>query len=242
MKNTIKNLLFYLFLTITILAHKPQSENINSTNYYLKTSVIIPCYYKHFMYIFELISDYCQQTIIPDEIVISLSEAHLVDKSEIEKLRNYNWPFKVILLTTEKKLYAGENRNIAAENCFGDIIICQDADDKPHPQRIEIIKSIFNNNKVDHLIHGYAKVESDLDNLYQENITALSKRYRLTPGNVAIKKEVFAKIKWSNYPRGQDCKFNRDVKNAGFRCQKIFLPLLWYRKDFSSKNGENKLN
>jgi cellulose synthase/poly-beta-1,6-N-acetylglucosamine synthase-like glycosyltransferase len=234
MKNIIKNLLFFLFLTITNLAHNPQSKNINSSNNYLKTSVIIPCYYKHFMYIFELVSDYCQQTIIPDEIVISLSEAHLVDKSEIEKLRNYNWPFKVILLTTEKKLYAGENRNIAAENCFGDIIICQDADDKPHPQRIEIIKSIFSNHKVDHLMHGYSKVESDLNYFYQENMTALGNKYRLTPGNVAIKKEVFAKIKWTNLPRGEDCKFNKDVKKAGFKTVKLFLPLLFYRQNLSS--------
>lgn len=239
MKTKVRILSFITFLAFTVLSNTNQHKNTDITDIDSRTSVIIPCYYKHFIHLFELLSDYCQQTIKPDEIVISLSEAHLVDQNEIYKLTNYNWPFPVILLTTEKKLFAGENRNIAAQNCHGDIIITQDADDKPHPQRIEVIKSIFSNHKVDHLMHGYAKEESDLNYFYQEKMTTLSKRYRLTPGNVAIKKEVFAKIKWTNLPRGEDCKFNRDVKNAGFSCQKIYLPLLWYRKDLSSNHVKN---
>ena len=229
-----------IFFTVNLFA---ESSNKNNTlNHNLKTSVIIPCCYKHFEYLFEIIIDYCQQTIMPDEIVISLSQAHLVAQAAINKLINYNWPFPVILITSEKKLFAGENRNIAAANCSGDIIICQDADDKPHPQRIEIIKSIFIETKVDHLMHGYAKKATDLDFYYDKNRSFYQKRFRLTPGNIAIKKEVFAKIKWSNFPRGQDCKFNQDVKNAGFNCQKIYLPLLWYRKDLSSKQSKNLNN
>jgi hypothetical protein len=232
----------YVLIFFSVNLFTKSSCSIKNTDHNLSTSVIIPCYYKHFEYLFDLISDYCQQTIMPDEIVISLSEYHLVDQNEIYKLINYNWPFRVILITTEKKLFAGENRNIAGENCSGDIIICQDADDKPHRQRIEIIKSIFIENKVDHLMHGYAKRSSDLDFYYHKNISFHQKRFRLTPGNIAIKKEVFNKIKWSNYPRGQDCKFNKDVKNAGFCCQKIYLPLLWYRKDLSSKQSKNLNN
>jgi cellulose synthase/poly-beta-1,6-N-acetylglucosamine synthase-like glycosyltransferase len=197
-------------------------------------SIIIPCYPGHFKFLKELIFDFCQQSVLPEEIVISLSEADKIDKMEIEHLRHINLPFKLILIENTQKLYAGENRNIAAAKSTGDIIICQDADDKPHPQRIEIIKSQFAESNIDHLIHGYSKIANDLDFSIHGDPKNFEKRFRLTAGNIAIKKEVFAKIKWTNIPRGEDCKFNKDVKKAGFKSVKLFLPLLFYRQNLSS--------
>jgi len=41
-------------------------------------SVIIPCYYGHFKYLPELLEALCQQTELPDEVVISISEANKI--------------------------------------------------------------------------------------------------------------------------------------------------------------------
>jgi glycosyltransferase involved in cell wall biosynthesis len=197
-------------------------------------SIIIPCYPGHFKFLKELILDFCQQTVLPEEIVISLSEVEKIDKIELEHLRNIDLPFKLLLIENKQKLYAGENRNIAAAKSTSDIIICQDADDKPHPQRIEIIKSQFIESIIDHLIHGYSKLANELDFSFYGDPKNFEKKFRLTAGNIAIKKEVFAKIKWTNLPRGEDCKFNKDVKKAGFKSVKLFLPLLFYRQNLSS--------
>lgn len=237
----IYKIIFFLLITFNnIIISYSDYKSIQSSNELLpKISVIVPCYYEHFNYLFELIEDYCHQTVRPDEIIISLSEADKVDQSELLKITNHNWPFPVILITTNEKLFAGENRNIAANNSHGDILVCQDADDKPHKQRIEIIKSIFAKQEIDHLMHGYTRLAGDLDFDFNSKTQILNKRFRLTPGNIAIKKKVFTKIKWSKLPRGQDCKFNRDVQKEGFKCTKMFLPLLLYRKNLSSKHSKS---
>ena len=209
-----------------------QTEKVNKQD--ITVSIIIPCYHGHFKFLKELILDFCQQTVLPEEIVISLSEVEKIDKIELENLKHIDLPFKLILIENTQKLYAGENRNIAAAKSTGDIIICQDADDKPHPQRIEIIKYQFTESNIDHLIHGYSKKANELDFSFYGDPKNFEKKFRLTAGNIAIKKEVFAKIKWTNIPRGEDCKFNKDVKKAGFKSVKLFLPLLFYRQNLSS--------
>jgi cellulose synthase/poly-beta-1,6-N-acetylglucosamine synthase-like glycosyltransferase len=229
-----KTTLFLILIYSGAIFTQPTNQIENRNKLDPTVSIIIPCYPGHFQFLKELILDFCQQTVLPNEIVISLSEADKINKMEIEDLRNTNLPIKLILIENKQKLYAGENRNMAAGNCTGDIIICQDADDKPHPQRIEIIKSQFIKSNIDHLIHGYSKKAEELNYSFYGNPKNFEKKFRLAAGNIAIKKEVFAKIKWTNLPRGEDCKFNKDVKKAGFKCIKIFLPLLFYRQNLSS--------
>ena len=62
---------------------------------------------------------------------------------EKKKIENMKYPFKVIYIFHKECKYAGDNRNCACEKASGDIFITQDADDIPHPQRIEIIKYMF---------------------------------------------------------------------------------------------------
>src|SRR3990167_5690905 len=63
--------------------------------------------------------------------------------------------FKTKILCFQGKQSAGKNRNIACSHAEGDILIAQDADDIPHPQRIEIIKYVFENYATEHLLHSY---------------------------------------------------------------------------------------
>lgn len=197
---------------------------VADSNPNLKTSIIIPCCATHAEHLYALVRMYEQQTELPDEIVISLSESHKVPQDIIDALRNETWRFPVKLLLSQEKLFAGHNRNIACENASGDIFICQDADDLVHPQRVEIIKYFFKKYKVKHLMHRFVVLKRDeASSLYSykdlreiefdfpKTFAETYVREGITNGNVAIAKTVFNKIKWPSTPRGQDTEFNKEV-------------------------------
>ena len=151
---------FLLFLLISghLFSHIPPPQpktklqrRINKLS--LKTSVIIPCHYLHFEHLFELLQAHCNQSVLPDEVVISLSGAKLINDEDIQYIKNFYWPFALQIICSDERKVAGENRNIACEAAVGDLIICIDADDLPHPQRTEIIKKIFENVDIEFLIH-----------------------------------------------------------------------------------------
>jgi len=53
------------------------------------------------------------------------------------------WPFKVEIVRRTGVFMEGSNRTTAALCCSGDIVLCVDADDIPHPQRIEAVLELF---------------------------------------------------------------------------------------------------
>lgn len=123
----------------------------------LTVSVVIPCVPKHVPHLRNLITLYAQQTIRPLEVIIALSEA---DKACPHVLRTIDgndiqWPFKVTVLRSNTAMFAGTNRNRGVAHAQGDIIMFQDADDIPHPQRIEIVKYFFETHDIVHLLHFY---------------------------------------------------------------------------------------
>ena len=107
------------------------------------------------MYIKELLTAYEKQTVLPDEIVISVSQVQKIPNNILDELQQGSWLFSVTILSSKKQLFAGQNRNIAGTHAKGDILICQDADDLPHSQRVEIIKYFFEQYNPDFLMHQY---------------------------------------------------------------------------------------
>lgn len=209
----------------------------------ITTSIIIPCAPCHAKYLYELLNLYEIQTIPPDEIVISLSESEKINPDLIQKIQSKSWLFPVNLLLSPNKMYAGQNRNNACLNAQGDILICQDADDIPHPQRTEVIKYLFEKYQLDHLAHGYNLNNDSLSCLY-ENIEKIP--FRLTNqkfniinhpiqnGNIAISRSVFNKIKWSNKQRKEDIEFNQKVYKNFKNLLVVEAPLYLYRRYLSS--------
>lgn len=106
----------------------------------LKISVIIPCHPDHFVHLAPLLATYEKQTSLPDEIVISLSECEKVPQMAQATLMAPYHSFAVKLVKSKEKQMPGKNRNCACQAATGNLIVCQDADDLPHPQRIEIIR------------------------------------------------------------------------------------------------------
>ena len=209
----------------------------------LKVSVIIPCSPKHVKHLYSLLKIYESQTVLPDEVIISISELRTVDSSILNSLKKEKWMFSVVFLQSERKMFAGENRNNACKHARGDIFICQDADDLPHPQRIEIIKYFFEKFEVDHLLHHYIfsdkKLElsnniAKIDYNFPRNFGEAWKVGPVTFGNPVLHRKVFEKIQWSSKPRGQDVEFNSLVYKHFKKCIVVKFPLYIYRTELSS--------
>ncbi len=211
------------------------------------TSIIIPCCAKHSIHLYQLIKMYEQQTELPDEIVVSISESNRIKGNVLEALNNELWSFPVTIITSKQKLYAGQNRNIACQRAKGNVLICQDADDIPHPQRVEIIKYFFSNYQIDHLMHRWVTIKKDFDAFVNKSIQIPEIEFIfpqnfqqawnfgcITNGNVAISRDAFDMIKWSSKPRGQDVQFNAAVYSQFPNRIVISAPLLGYRNFLSS--------
>lgn len=237
-------IVFALLMSVSFIIH---GQNNPHDTKQLKTSVIIPCHPKHAIQLYALLEEYAQQTVLPDEVVIALSEVNVIAPSLITELKNESWPFQLTIVTSEKKQFAGQNRNIACSHATGDIFICQDADDIPHPQRIEIICYFFEHHGVDHLIHELLPLTKDQQPDFQlfsdfEQIKSrkpvtfkdIWKAGKVTNGNIAISKEVFKKLKWPHNARGQDVYYNQTVYNHFKKRIIVYAPLIYYRQYLST--------
>jgi hypothetical protein len=99
----------------------------------------------------------------PDEVVISLSESDIVPFDQKDAfISNFCNRFEHFLFLEEpSKLWHGPNRQKAGEASSNEILIYQDADDIPHPQRIEIIKYFFDRFDICHLNHCWISDEKE---------------------------------------------------------------------------------
>lgn len=243
----------YLLILISSILALSIPQTTYSTPNELTTSVIIPCYHEHAKYLPDLLKMFEQQTELPDEVIIALSESDQVDRSILDALINEKQNFPVILLLSTEKQFAGENRNRASAVASGDIFIFQDADDIPHPQRVAIIKYFFKKYKIKHVMHQYIIIKSydanfehytDFDKIpffYAKSHEEISNHQGFTNGNIAILKEVAQAIAWPDQQRGQDTIFNKTVY-AQFNnyCGAIEIPLLAYRRFLSSYTGPSE--
>ena len=205
----------------------------------LTTSVIIPCHYGHFKHLFALLEIHTQQSVIPDEIIISLSESEKIPIEEINALKDYPWPFKFTLICTNEKKTAGENRNIALESASGPLLLFFDADDVPHPQRTEIIKEIFEEYEVNFLFHCFTYEEA-FPNPRMKKAYYLSKMSQclvnFTLGHVCYLKEPLQALKWPIDQRQEDIVFAQKVFQEVNRIGCLLLPLTHYRVENSTSS------
>jgi glycosyltransferase involved in cell wall biosynthesis len=231
----------------------PKQNELSDIGY--KTSVIIPCCALHAHHLYPLLKLYEEQTELPDEVIISSGSCRQVPDSLIDELKNKQWRFPVTLFLSEKTLFAGANRNIGCSHAIGDIFICQDADDIPHPQRIEIIKYFFRTYKIDCLGHQYILVQQNMPYIFEHynNMGEIESLYvneshnthltLFTNGNIAIARHVFDKIQWSStMSRSQDTAFNQIAYKNFQHCLNVKAKLIVYRQFLSSVNKKNPLD
>jgi glycosyltransferase involved in cell wall biosynthesis len=109
----------------------------------LTASVAVPCYYKHFHYLPQLLTSLAAQSQLPDSVVVSLSQVEMMPEADIDALEAITWPFELKIIRREGVFMEGSNRTRAALECTSDIVLCIDADDIPHAQRIEAVVQLF---------------------------------------------------------------------------------------------------
>lgn len=188
----------------------------------LKTSVIIPCHYNHAQHLPSLLQAFAEQSVVPDEVVISLSECNKVSRNIIDEITATSYPFSLCLIPFEQPVSEGGNRNYGCAHATGDVFICHDADDLPHPQRVEIIKYFFEMYQVDHLMHRWGDALEHLPffkNFEKMRWFHLPKYLDdplgsggYTNGPVAISRQVFDTVRWDTAFRvGVDVDFNKQA-------------------------------
>ena len=128
----------------------------------MKISVIIPCIPRHIDSLRNVLNDLHQQTVLPQEVVVALSETiqatGIALEQELNTLTNYSLNIRII--SDEDKHGPSSNRNRASRECQGDVIAFMDADDRVHPQKVEIIKWVFTNYDTHIFMHGYQSPSS----------------------------------------------------------------------------------
>ena len=115
----------------------------------------IPCINKHKNLLHDLIININEQILLPNEIIISLSETTDKDGEELQNNLNKISDTNVRIISSDKKIYASSNRNICADNCNTDIITYIDADDLMCPMRIKILEDIYNEYYYDAIYHNF---------------------------------------------------------------------------------------
>jgi glycosyltransferase involved in cell wall biosynthesis len=240
-------LLLLMSLAVPLLADSSIKTNLVQKREAARTmsvSVIIPCIPKHFCLLAPLLEAYQKQTVPPHEVIISLSQSNKVSLEACKALENRGWGFGVKILRHVGKKSAGDNRNTASRCASGQILMYQDADDLPHPQRVEIVKHVFENYPIDHLLHFWVKSREELKPYSAEQVSPI--HYSAYPaysveegalhnGNVSVSRELFHRIKWGTTYRGnEDVEFNVNAYRFFKTTAVVSLPLIVYRNELSS--------
>jgi hypothetical protein len=123
----------------------------------------IPCIPKHTKHLDDLINNINKQELLPYEIIISLSESTENDGKQLEYKLNKSSKVNVKIITSEKKQYAGENRNVCGKHCNTNLISFIDCDDLMCSTRIRILEDVYKKYNYDVLFHNFL----DNNNIYK---------------------------------------------------------------------------
>lgn len=207
----------------------------------------IPVVYKHLHHLEGAVDCILQQTLLPSEIIIIISEYNENENScsllkEIDtKIKDKN--IKSVIRTYNNKQYAGQNRQIAYNLCTSNIIIFQDCDDLTHKQRNEIFLKIHKKTKSPHILHGYTgDINAQYKNIDMDNIKISHKINNSSTANgpIFIKKSIYGNIKFPNHKIGEDVTLNNKLfrlNKALFRLNTVLIEnrdIYIYRADLSS--------
>lgn len=151
------------------------------------------------------------------------SDINFIESSEKIKL-NYD--------VVEDQMNPGSARERATDKITSDYVVFHDADDRPHPQKLSILRDIFMKTESDHVHHlvlplglnfkEYKQNESfsfdipffKVDNeMYREQQSVVLSKKSIGPvthGLLAIKTEKLRNMKWSNLRTGEDRRFVLD--------------------------------
>jgi hypothetical protein len=123
----------------------------------MKITAIIPCANHHFNKVNKVLDKYLLNTLIPNQVIISLNGTKYLHNFDIETFeKRYSEKFESFIIVKSTELLSrGKARNVCIPHIISDIVCFSDADDEEHFQRFEIIKHFFENHDIKHLLHSY---------------------------------------------------------------------------------------
>ena len=219
-----------------------------------RVSVVVPCTARHARHLYELVDALTKQTQVPAELCVAISEYLGAPPVNVASLsRGRRLPFAIRIVNERSRAYAGRNRNRAADVAKGNLLLYQDADDLPHPQRVEIAAWLFANYEIDHLLHHYDHLTAPTQRAHWMNhrfnvrdaarVTVYQiygrdgHAHPFTNGNNVTSRALFRTIRWPEHvARGQDVAYNRAVASTQFAPRMARLPwsLVSYRQYLST--------
>jgi len=222
----------------------------------MKVSLVIPTYPPHFKYIFKLLENISNFTVLPYEVIISASS---VDNnlrgvlSEIHNLSRINHAnLNVKILATDEKQNASQNRNRGCKVAEGDFIMLVDGDDLVHIKKLEICMNVMQKNgNINLLVTNYDTfsnhwntncnlvdpykriyecfINPTCTNLYSEPKSAIHH------GHVFFKSDIFRVVRYNEkiWP-GEDGDFCQRVLKSFGGCYTVDEKLMGYMKGSDS--------
>ena len=214
----------------------------------MKITLGIPCHVKDLPYLSDLLWAYQSAKVKPDEIVVSICGSEgspIKDRTTLK------------IVSHKEVIPHGPNRQIVYQESSGDVVLYQDADDIPHPERLKYVKECFSSKDVAVLSHfwiptayefkGVCNVDSmvKVDKLAWfpnnriEDITGKggygSNYGPVHGGNIAVSREVFSLVRWKDWDeivsKAEDCEFCFEALFAIDKSYVLPYPLIKYRKD-----------
>lgn len=211
----------------------------------MNISLIVTLYPPHFKHIDFLIKNIEQFTLLPAEVIISVSEYNNKFPTINSNILN------IKLLPINIKQNAAQNRNGALQTAIYDYICIVDGDDLVHLKKMEICSNIIKNNpNVNLLLHNYDKFNEqrwNFDKILDESniklhecvINPTCSNLMTQPNGFAIhhahaffKKNIFNEIKYredDSHSGREDGFFCQDVLRKFGNVYMVNLPLVGYR-------------
>lgn len=218
----------------------------------MKITIAIPCTISHFKFLDFAIEKIINGTILPDEILVSISPySGLPGISPI--IKKYENIINIKIFSSEKFLDAAQARDLMTPYINGDLVIYHNADDYQHPQRVEIVKKYFEEFDIVHLVHSYSLFdEGCCGNINKEKIisangSTIYDRFfaskigslpfgagfgKLHTGVPCIKRFILEKIKWDiprEVIRMEDYFFSVNILREFNKTLMIDAPLYIYK-------------
>jgi glycosyltransferase involved in cell wall biosynthesis len=174
----------------------------------MSISVVIPCHIKDINCISNILTDLNNQTRKPDEILIFIKPVN--DGKLFDYFRKFiDKDIKLDIITNIENTTIGYSKNRCIEKSNFDIICAMDADDRVHPQKLEIIDLIFSKMvECDVVVHNYVINDTshfsnlfdlekiDIEKCYTDNIFwgVLTETHpKIHHAHCSVRKKVFEK-------------------------------------------------
>lgn len=183
----------------------------------MKVSVIIPCYPPHIYKLTECFKNILNQTVLPREVILAISQASEPLKNIIMLQYKTLFDRKKVDFRVHnciEKQFAGQNRNRGAKIASGDIFMFVDADDQISKYKIELTLKYMTLHDADMLMHtfAYLKPEDEYHKMFDKPLEEVTKDL------VVYDVPTIKKIVFGNPPQRNRAKELKSIKRlcSGF--------------------------